>query len=173
MLLPKQVVTYDRLLLDGINTSKIKQMTINLNLFPTPFKKIYYVPTPQERKASSIDKPLLVLKRAISAYLGTDDFYYSCRTAQEFLGIKWQPSGEIHVVNFKLSRCIDLSQRIDRKNKKSDYRSKRISKILYLYGTKIIFHKGSVTDAKFRETPYGCFATKSQIKKDLKRFREI
>ncbi len=173
MLLPKQVVTYDRLLLDGMSTSKIKQMIINLNLFPTPFKKIYYVPTPQERKASSIDKPLLVLKRAISAYLGTADFYYSCRTAQEFLGIKWQPSGEMHVVNLKLSRRIDLSQRIDRKNKKSDYRSKRISKILYLYGTKIIFHRGSVTGAKFKETPYGRFALISQIKKDLKRFREI
>lgn len=48
-----------------------------------------------------------------------------------------------------------------------------IAKILYLYGNKIIFHKArSIEGAKFKRTPYGAYALRSQIKKDKKRFRE-
>ncbi|MFH1785846.1 MAG: hypothetical protein ABH842_05440 [Candidatus Micrarchaeota archaeon] len=171
-MLPKQVVTHKTLLDEGLDSTKIKTMTINLSLFPTPFKKIYYIPTSEERKATTIDKPMMILTRAIAAYLGTHEFYYSCRTAEEFFGIKWQPTGDIHVVNNKLSRTINLNDRIKRNSEKTNYRAKRISKIVSLYGGVIVFHRGSVAGAKFKETPYGRFALKSQIKRDRKRFKE-
>jgi len=172
ILLPRQVVTHKNLLDMGLSPAKIKEMTINLILFPTPFKKIYYTPASEERKATTLDKPLMILTRAIDAYLNTHDFYYSCRTAEEFFGIKWQPTGIIHIVNTKLSRTINLRERIERNARKNNYRAKRISKILFLYGHEIVFHRGTVSGAKFKETPYGRFALKSQIKKDRKRFRE-
>ncbi len=172
-MLIKQVVTHKGLLEEGITRDKIRAMSINLVAFPTPFKKIYYVPSPEERKATTIDKPTLVLTRAIAAYLGDRDFYYSCRTAEEFFAIKWQPIGEVHIINTKLSRKINLEGRIKRNIKKNNYRSKRIADILSMYGRVIIFHKvKSIADAKFKRTPYGAYALRSQIRKDKKRFRE-
>ncbi len=149
-------------------------MSAALELFPTPFKGIYYSPAITERKGCYIDKPELVLTRAIRAYLGTDKFYYSCRTAEEHWGIKWQPTGEIHIVNEKLSRTINLSERRKRNEAKTTWRAKRIAKILGYYGSKIIFHRAgpSILEAKFKQTPYGSYAFRSQIKKDKKRFRE-
>ena len=173
-MLTRQVITHARLIEEGISRKKIKVMTKILALFPTPFKGIYYIPSPEERKSTSIDKPLMILTRAIAAYLRTKEFYYSCRTAEEFFGINWQPSGEIHIVNTKLSRKIDLKSRITRNEKKNNYRAKRIAKILSLYGREIFFHKiKSINKAKVKQTPYGTFALRSQIKKDKKKFREV
>ncbi len=172
-MLIKQVVSHRSLLKDGITKDKLRSMSINLALFPTPFKKIYYVPSPEERKATTIDKPTIVLTRAIAAYLGNREFYYSCRTAEEFFAIKWQPIGEVHVTNTKLSRKINLEVRIKRNIKKNNYRSKRIADILSMYGRIIIFHKvKSIASAKVKHTPYGSYALRSQIRKDKKRFRE-
>ncbi|MEK6978627.1 MAG: hypothetical protein AABW86_00245 [Candidatus Micrarchaeota archaeon] len=172
-MLIKQVVSHKSLLESGTPRAKIRVMSTNLVLFPTPFKKIYYLPSPEERKATTIDKPTLVLTRAIAAYLGTDQFYYSCRTAEEFFAIKWQPIGEVHVINTKLSRKINLEVRTNRNLKKNNYRAKRIADILSIYGRIIIFHKvKSIAGAKFKRTPYGAYALRSQIRKDKKRFRE-
>lgn len=172
-MLIKQVVTQRQLLEEGNSKAKIKEMTINLALFPTPFKKIYYIPSKEERKATTIDKPDIVLTKAITAYLNTRKFYYSCRTAEEFYGIKWQPQGEVHVVNISLSRRINLEKRIIAKQEKGNYRSRRLAKILFYYGRIIIFHRvPSIEGAKVKVTPYGTYALRSQIKKDKKRFRE-
>ncbi len=152
---------------------KIKVMTISLGLFPTPFKEIYYIPTPEERKATTLDSPELILTKSVRMFLGSNDFYYSCRTAEERWAIKWQPIGEIHVINTEISRIIDIKKRIEEKEKKKNPRARRIAKILSLYGNKIIFHKvKSIEGAKFKRTPYGAYALRSQIKKDKKRFRE-
>jgi hypothetical protein len=143
-----------------------------LALFPTPFKNIYYIPTPDERRATTLDSPELVLTKSIRTFLGRSDFYYSCRTAEERWAIKWQPTGCVHAVNTVLSRSIDLRFRIDKKATRN-HRSRRIAKILSLYGNKIIFHKvKSIEDAKFKRTPYGAYALRSQIRIDKKRFRE-
>jgi hypothetical protein len=173
-MLLKQVVTRKNLIKEGLTPAKIKAMTISLSLFPTPFEQIYYVPTPEERKSSSLDKPRIVLTRAIASYLDTKGFYYSCRTAEEHWGIKWQPAGEVHVVNEKLSRTINLSERRKRNEAKTTWRAKRIAKILGYYGSKIVFHRAgpSIHEAKFKQTPYGSYALRSQIKKDKKKFRE-
>jgi hypothetical protein len=56
---------------------------------------------------------------------------------------------------------------------KTSWRAKKIAKIISFYGTEIIFHKGKTAEAKIKQTPYGRFAIKSQIKKDKKRFKEV
>ena len=172
MLLPKQAISFQQLQAQGFSRQKILSMCATLKLFPTPFKGIYYVPLEQERKAGFIEKPFNVLTQAVSLFLGSSNFYFSCTTAQEALGLLWQPSGSIHIVNEKLSRRISLNARIARNNAKSSWRAGKISKILSFYGTEIIFHRGSVARAKTKQTPYGRFALKSQINADRKRFRE-
>lgn len=173
-MLLRQIVNYKSLIKTELNARKINAMAVSLAIFPTPFKGVYYIPTPEERRATIVDKPRLVLTRAIAIYLGTKKFYYSCRTAEEFMGIKWQPSGEIHVVNTRISRVVNLDSRAEKSSNKQNYRAKRIAKILSLYGRKIIFHKvKNVEAAKFKQTPYGNYALRSQIKKDIKRFHRI
>jgi hypothetical protein len=171
-MLPKQVIRYDQLIKEGLKKEEIEALSASLKLFPTPFKGIYYVPLEQERKGVFIDKPLLILSRAIESYLGTKDFYFSCSTAEEHYGIRWQPSGKVHVVNDKISKRINLKQRIERNLKKKSYRAKKVADILALYGDEVILHRSkAISECKFRETPYGRFAYKSQIKIDKKRFR--
>jgi hypothetical protein len=66
---------------------------------------------------------------------------------------------------------VDLEKRIERNRKKGTYRAKKVAHLLSFYGREIIFHKvASLKDAKVKETPYGRFATRAQIKKDKKRF---
>jgi len=172
-MLPKQAIRFSQLIKDGFSGPQIKNLSASLNLFPTPFKGIYYVPSPEEKKAWFIDSPRLALKKILHLYLITENFYFSCSTAEEFFGLKWTPSGEIHIVNTIKSGKIDLAERIRRNEKKKTFRAKKIATILSYYGNRIIFHKvKSIKDAKFKETPYGRFALRSQIKKDRKRFRE-
>lgn len=171
-MLPKQATTFALLKKDGLNASQIKELFASLKIFPTPFKGIYYIPSPQEKKATFIDKPILALNRIVAIYLGGDKFYFSCTTAEEHLGAKWSPGNIIHIVNEKRSGRINLLKRIERNKKKKTWRAKKIAMLLSFYGHEIIFHRGSVANAKFKETPYGRFALKSQIKKDRKRFRE-
>ncbi|MBI5159530.1 hypothetical protein HY992_05405 [Candidatus Micrarchaeota archaeon] len=171
-MLVRQIITREDLRKE-LPMRKISAMAVALALFPTPFKEIYYVPTSDERKATTLEQPQLVLTKAIRAFLGTNDFYYSCRTAEERWAIKWQPSGHIHVVNTIFSRTVNLQERITRNELKRNARARRIAKILSLYGNKIIFHKAkSIESAKVKRTPHGAYALKSQIKKDKKRFRE-
>jgi hypothetical protein len=171
-MLPKQVVSYDQLIKRGLTKDRITKLTASLNLFPTPFKGIYYVPLEVEKKAIFIEKPKTVMTKAIEIFLQSKDFYYSCKTAEEFHGITWQYCGEVHIVNTKRSEKISLKQRIERNKEKGTYRSKKIAKILSFYGNEIIFHKTkSIKDCKIKQTPYGNFALKSQIKRDRKRFR--
>lgn len=172
-MLPKQATTFRLLTKEGLRASEIKNLLASLKIFPTPFKGIYYIPSPLERKAAFIDKPLFVLNKILRLYFSSEKFYFSCTTAQEHFGIKWSPGNIIHIVNEKKSGRINLMERINRNEKKKTYRSKKIAAILSFYGNEIIFHRGSVTGAKFKQTPYGRFALKSQIKKDRKRFREI
>jgi hypothetical protein len=170
-MLARQVVSR-KTLLEEITPKQINKMLVMLALFPTPFKNIYYTPTPEERRATTLDSPDLILTKATRVFLGTNDFYYSCRTAEERWAIKWQPIGYVHIVNTILSRTIDLRFRIEKKATRNP-RSRRIAKILSLYGNRIIFHRvRSIEGAKFKRTPYGAYALRSQIKIDKKRFRE-
>jgi len=169
MLLPKQVVSFKQLILDKFTKKEISSLSAKLQIFPTPFKGIYYIPTEEERKGFFIEKPLKVLSQAISLYLKTHDFYFTLSTAEEFFGIKWHPSGVIHVANSRISRSIDLKKKIERNLKKASWRAKKIARILSFYGDKIVFHKLNTSNVKIKATPYGTFATKSQIKIDKKR----
>ncbi len=173
-MLPKQATTFELLIKEGLTVPQIKNLLASLRIFPTPFKGIYYIPSPQERKASFIDRPLLVLKKILRLYLHNDNFYYGCRTAEENFGIRWSSGNIIHIVNEKRSGVINLSERIERNERKGNYRSKKLALLLSFYGNEIIFHKvKSIEGAKFKETPYGRFALRIQIKKDKKRFREV
>lgn len=172
-MLPKMATDLAQLRKEGIGAKKIKTMVATLQIFPTPFKGIYYAPTDGEHGAWLIDKPILALSQAIGIYLGTGDFYYSCITAEEFHGISWHRSGEAHVVNTVRSGRIDLVARIGRNEKKKTWRARQVARILECYGRKIIFHKAkTIEGAKVKRTIYGDYALPSQIKKDRKRFRE-
>jgi hypothetical protein len=172
-MLPTQAVSYAQLRREGLSEEEIFAMGASLKIFPTPFKGIYYVPLAEERRGRFIERPLRVLFAALKLYLGTNELYLSCETAEEFLGLKWTPTGEVHVVNAVRSGRIDLQKRIDKNKNKGTYRAKKIAHLLSYYGKEIVFHKvASVKGAKVRETPYGRFAMKSQIKADKKRFRE-
>jgi hypothetical protein len=171
-MLPKQVVRYEQLIKEGLKSEEITNLFASLKLFPTPYKGIYYVPGVAERKARFIEKPLLILSRATELYLHSKKFYFSCITAEEYYGIHWQPTGKIHIVNEKISRQIDLDKRIEQNKNRKTYRGSQIAKLLSSYGLKIIFHRTkSIKDCKFKQTPYGRYAYKSQIKIDKKRFR--
>jgi len=170
-MLPKQAISFEQLQLE-ISKKEILKMCSSLKLFPTPFRGVYYVPLEEERKGEFIENPRKVLHQSIGIFLGGHDFYFSCRTAEENLGIGWRPSGSIHVVNTVLSRKINLANRINLNKEKKTWRAKKIAKILSFYGNEIIFHKGQISGAKIKETPYGKFARKSQIIRDRKRFKE-
>lgn len=172
MLLPKQAVSFKQLHSEGISELEILSMLSALKFFPTPFKGIYYVPLEEERRGGFIEKPMQVLNQSISLFLKSTDFYFSCRTAEEVLGLDWRPSGSVHIVNQKLSRRIRLKDRIERSQARGTWRAKKIAKLLSFYGNEIIFHRGSTAGAKTKQTPYGRFALRSQIKIDRRRFRE-
>lgn len=172
-MLPGLATSYAQLRREGFSEKEVFAMCASLKIFPTPFKGIYYVPDVWERKGCFIDTPLRVLRGVLGIYLGTDVYYYSCTTAEEFFGLKWNPSGEVHVVNTVRSGRVDLEKRIERNKKKGTYRAKKIAHLLSYYGKEIVFHKvGTVKGAKVKETPYGRFAMRSQIRADKKRFRE-
>ncbi|MEM3555196.1 MAG: hypothetical protein QXF56_00505 [Candidatus Micrarchaeia archaeon] len=171
-MLPKQAVSFAQLRSEGLSEKEILAMCSSLKLFPTPFKGIYYVPLEEERKAAFIEKPLKVLSQAVALFLGTNEFYFSCRTAEEALGLNWQPSGDIHIVNPKISRRINLKQRVEKNIARGTWRARKIARLLSFYGNEIILHRGEVSGAKTKQTPYGRFALPSQIKADRKRFRE-
>jgi hypothetical protein len=172
MLLPKQAVSFSQLRAEGLSNQDISSLCAALRLFPTPFKGIYYVPLEEERKGAFIEKPLKALSQAVALFLKSNEFYFSCRTAEEALGLNWQPSGSVHIVNRRLSRKINLKTRIGRSQAKGNWRSKKIARLLSFYGNEIVFHRGEVSGTKSRQTPYGRFALKSQIKADRKRFKE-
>ncbi|VVB65693.1 Uncharacterised protein [Candidatus Gugararchaeum adminiculabundum] len=170
-MLPKQVISFEQLLQEGYTKKQITDMYSGLKLFPTPFKGIYYVPLPEERRGQFIESPLRVLSGAIALFLKSNDFYYSCSTAQEALGISWAQSNQIHVVNKKMSARLVISDRIKRNNEKGTYRAKKIAKLLSYYGNEIVFHERSrIEKERIRQTPYGKFASKAQINADLRRF---
>ncbi|MBS3069352.1 hypothetical protein J4441_03220 [Candidatus Micrarchaeota archaeon] len=172
MPLPKQAVSFRQLRSEGLTKLKILALCSSLRLFPTPFKGIYYVPLEEERKGAFIENPLKILSQAVALFLGSNEFYFSCRTAQEALGLNWQPSGEVHIVNPKLSRRISLKEKIELSQMRGTWRSRKIAKLLSFYGNEIIFHRGEVAGAKTKQTPYGRFALRSQITADRKRFKE-
>lgn len=171
-MLPKQAISHAQLLKEGFSKKRIEAMSAAVRLFPTPFKGIYYVPMPEERKGWFIEKPLNALTSALGLFL-KGRFYYSCATAEESLGLKWAPSGEVHVVNEKRSGKVDIEERVKRNERKKTYRAGKMARLLSFYGRTIIFHKTKdVSKAKTRQTPYGRFALRSQIKKDRERFRK-
>ncbi len=172
-MLPKQAISHGQLLKEGHAKRQIESLSASLKIFPTPFKGIYYVPMPEERAGWFIEKPLKALSMALKLYLGTGEFYYGCETAEEFLGLKWSPSGRVHVVNAKRSGRINLAKRAERNARKASYRAGKIAALLGLYGREIIFHKiADISKSRTKQTPYGAFATKAQIAKDKKRFNE-
>ncbi len=171
--IPGHIISAGALRSQGMDARGVTLMVANLHLFPSPFKGIYYVPLDDERNGWLLQKPMLAAREAIATYLGKSDFYYSCATAEEYHGISWHPSGELHVVNTVRSGRVDLQARIERNRRKRTWRAKQVARILEFYGRKIVFHKvPSIEGAKVKRTPYGDFALASQIKKDRKRFRE-
>ena len=172
-MLPRQAASFNQLRAEGLSKKEILALSSSLKLFPTPFKGIYYIPIEEERKSGFIEKPRRALFQAVVLFLKSREFYFSCRTAEEFLGIKWQPSGVIHIVNKKISRKISLKRRITRNQEKNNWRARKIADLLSYYGNEIVFHKGEVSKAKIKQTPYGNFALKSQIIMDKKRFKEL
>jgi len=172
-MLQKQVISRAQLRKEGFSKKQVDTMFASLKLFPTPFKNIYYVPSEEEKKGWFIDKPMRVLTGAVRMFLESPDFYYSCTTAEERLGIRWTPSNEIHIVNGNKSGRIDLEERIERDLKRRTYRAGRVAHVLSIYGRRLIFHRTkNVASAKIKRTPYGNFALKSQILVDKKRLRE-
>jgi hypothetical protein len=173
--IPGYAISLAKLYAHGLKRKEIGSMATNLYFFPTPFKGIYYIPTQDERGGWLLARPELALKQAIAIYLGTSNFYYSCKTAEERFGIDWHASGEVHVVNPVRSGRIDLQARIERNRKKKTWRAKQVARILEFYASKIVFHRADeawVQKAKLKRTPYGDFAMPSQIKRDRRRFRE-
>ncbi len=171
--IPGHAISAGQLRAQGIKAREISSMAANLYLFPTPFKGIYYVPLDDERRGWLLQKPMLALREALAIYLGTGDFYYSCATSEEFHGLSWHPSGELHVVNTVRSGKVDLQARIERNRRKKTWRAGQVARILEFYGRRIIFHRTpSLSGAKTKETPDGRFASRGQIKKDYNRFRE-
>jgi hypothetical protein len=171
-MLPKQAVSFAQLRSEGLSKKEILALCSSLKLFPTPFKGIYYAPLEEERKATFIEKPLKVLSQAIALFLESNEFYFSCRTAEEALGLNWQPSGSVHVVNPKISRKISLKRRTEKNIARGTWRARKIARILSFFGNEIVFHRGNIAGAKTKQTPYGRFALRSQIKADRKKFRE-
>ena len=172
-MLPKQTISFNQLCKEGLSPVKIKGMLMSLRLFPSPFKGIYYVPLEEERGGWYIEKPKLALYQSLARYLGTKEFYFSCTTAEEEIGISWHPSGEIHVVNCARSGKIDLVARAKRCEETGTFRSKKVARVILMYARKIVFHKVPViSGAKLKRTPFGDYARPSQIKRDRKRFRE-
>lgn len=172
-LLPGQVVSHSQLMEEGFSKEEVAAMSASLRLFPTPFKGVYYMPTPEERGGWFIEKPLRVLSMALRFFLKGGKFYYTCETAEEMLGIRWRPSGRVHVVNEKLSGKVALKERVERNLRKDTYRAKKIAHLLSFYGNEIIFHKTHrIHGSRIKETPYGGFAVKSQIRMDKEKFGE-
>ena len=114
----RQAINYAQLIKEGLRDKEIFNLSAALKLFPTPFKGIYYVPSNEEKKGQFIDKPLSVITKSVELFLGTNKFYFSCSTSEEFLGINWRPKEELHIVNEKRSGRINLLDRIGRNEKK-------------------------------------------------------
>lgn len=171
-MLPKQAVSFAQLRAEGLSKQDILSLCASLKLFPTPFKGIYYVPLDEERRAAFIEKPLKAMSQAVALFLKSKEFYFSCRTAEEALGLNWQPSGSVHIVNTKISRRVSLKRRIERNRAKGSWRARKIARLLSFYGNEVVFHRGAVAGAKTKQTPYGRFALRSQIAADRKRFGE-
>jgi len=174
-MLPKMATNLAQLRREGASAGKIKIIVATLQIFPTPFKSIYYVPSDVERGGWFIGNPMRALSQAIEFYLNSKNFYYSCITAEEFHGIDWHRYGQVHVVNSVRSGRINLKARIERNRKKKTWRAKQVARILEFYGNEIVFHladEKSIDKAKLKRTPYGDYALPSQIKRDRKRFRE-
>ena len=173
MIIPKQVYSHRQLLSQGYGKKEIERMSASLRLFPTPFKGIYYAPPESERKSWTIEWPMKILSMAVSLYLDSMDFYFTGVTSQEAFGEKWHATGIVHIVNAKISRKIDLKSRAERNLRKKSYRSQKIADLLSFYGNILAFHKvKTIRGAKLRRTPSGDFASRSQIKKDVKMFGE-
>ncbi|VVC01813.1 Uncharacterised protein [uncultured archaeon] len=170
-MLPYKIVTFAKLRREGLSQREIFNLNASLRLFPTPFKGIYYAPGTDERGGWTISSPTRVLTHAIQMFLGNENFYYTGLTAKQHLGIIWQPSNRIDVVNSQLEGRINLRARIERNEKKTTFRARKIARLLAFYGDELVFHKVKRFEAcKFKPTPQGNYATLGQVKKDEKRF---
>lgn len=168
---PYQIVTFAQLRREGLDDSAIKNLFAKLKIFPTPFKGIYYAPGGDERGGWTISSPTRVLTHAIRMFLGDEKFYYTGLVAEQHLGIIWQPSSRIDIVNPHFAGRINLRERIERNEKKTTFRAKKIARILEFYGQLLVFHKVKEFEkCKFKPTPQGNYAMRGQVKKDRERF---
>ncbi len=170
-MLPYQVVTFSQLRREGLSQGEVFNLNASLRLFPTPFKGIYYVPGEEERASWSIGSPARVRTHSIRMFLGDEKFYYSGLGAKQHLGLIWQPSSRIDIVNSHFAGRINLRARVERNEKKTTFRAKKIARILGFYGDELVFHKvKNFEKCKFKPTPNGNYATLGQLKKDNERF---
>lgn len=171
---PYQIVTFAQLRKEGLDGPSIKKLYAGLRLFPTPFKGIYYVPGDDERASWSISSPMRVLSRSIRHFLRgdqSDQFYYTGSVAEQKLGLRAQSTRQIHIVNPHFAGRISLRARIERNQKKTTFRAKKIARLLAFYGDELVFHKVKrFEECRFKPTPQGNYATRGQLKKDEKRF---
>ncbi len=170
-MLPYQVVTFAQLRREGLSQREIFNLNASLRLFPTPFKGIYYAPGADERGGWTISSPTRVLTHAIQMFLGDEHFYYTGLVAEAHLGLIWQPSSRIDIVNPHFAGRINLRARIERNEKKTTFRAKKIARLLAFYGDELVFHKVKRFEkCKFKPTPAGNYATEGQVRKDAERF---
>ncbi len=144
----QSVVSFGQLVAAGFTRSDVTTMFSNLKIFPTPFKGIYYVPLEEERKGTFIERPLIALYQAVELFLGGGDFYFSGEIWETVPGLAGGAADlSIHVVNKKVSRRISLRNRAERNGGKGNWRSRKMAKLLALYGNEIVFHRSSGINA--------------------------
>ena len=117
------------------NIPELAEKARLLEVFPTPFKGIYYAPYDSEKDGYFISNPHDIIFNAVRSYLNTKEYYFGLFSALYYLRIIWNPNG-IDIVNKYLSR------EVIRKAPEGNYwRAKRIRKILNMYPKPIIFHR--------------------------------
>ncbi|MEM2947919.1 MAG: hypothetical protein QXY05_02650 [Candidatus Anstonellales archaeon] len=112
-----------------------KELYRKMQIFPTPFRGIYYCPYKTEREAWYITDPHRILFDASRLYLNSEEYYFGLYTALYYLRIIWNPFGT-DIINKKLSRVVE------KKIPEASYwRAKKLKKILENYPSPVRFHR--------------------------------
>ncbi len=156
-----------------------KRLYSSLQVFPTPFKGIYYVPYETEIKGKYISDPNLVVYSAVGLYLKSSKYYCGLNTALYYLRIVWNLFG-FDIINKKISR------RIIRKLPSQKYwRGKVIAKLMKSYPYPIRLHrmkkislsgllaKGSISYSSMEKTMADARYLSSKGDKDAKETLKI
>ena len=147
---------------------------ISLNIVPTFFRGIYYVPTTREKNGHFIERPGDFFYNLFNFAYGRRGWYWSLSTAARNYGLEWSATKILEIVSKKESKTINISERIESLKKKKSYRSKILSKIFSSLDTNLIaIHMGK--DDFFKDVKInpeiGPMATKERLRKDIDYFK--